>query len=389
MYSPRPAAPVLRRCSFWARLDSAPDAQPLGTAGVGARRRWHLGWTPGRTLSSLAGRHDVDGASAPGSIGRENTKLNDSGAWRSRVVVRQTSRRDALMKIDATTDAPFRALASRGDTGGEAILAMIQNAPLPDVLGAWAPFQELLSALPIPAEAKTQMSGQQAICIRVIPPDQRVSCTVARQTLDTERLARTLDPAIAKKVQSIEKQFGVDVPPPQDYAGVAPNAVRTTPLAASSESTLGLFSTRPLALSWVYPSRSVASRPVNADPLADQIVGASPGESASGWNGAGGGGGVEGARAAKPGWWAMNIAQTIAPPAPGAAAQAAPAPRAPSPSDLLRADANAACSPRRRKRPWRDGSGSPSPSPPRWSNFSPRPYRISTVFDRCCVGSSA
>jgi hypothetical protein len=262
----------------------------------------------------LAGHRDQDAAA-------NLIDKREGATWRSRVVVRQTARREELLKIEPSSDAPFRALRKG------ALVAMVQNTPLPAVLGDWAPsFTNILSVVPIPEDAKRQMSARQALCVRALPPDNRVSCTVARHTGGTDQLARTLDPEVSAGVQRIEKQFGVVSPPPQDYAGLAPNAVRTTPLACSEQGGMSMFTSRPLTISWAYPSQVAVNGPGNLndpavkDPACAVLCANNP----------------------RPGWWVLNISQRAAPVAPAAPGVAAPKQNAsPTPGELLRSDANA------------------------------------------------
>lgn len=260
----------------------------------------------------LAGHREQD---APVEAGEKRV----SATWRSRIVVRQTARREELLKIESTSDAPFRVLASG------AMLATVQNAPLPDVLGSWAPLTSILSILPIPESAKKQMSSGQALCVRSVGSDNRVSCTFARQTGCTEQLSRTLDADTAATLSRLEKQFGVDAPPPQDYSGLAPNAVRTTPLACSTDGALSIFTSRPLTVSWAYPSQVAVNGPGNLNDPAVKC-----GDPCAG--------GCSGGR--RPGWWVLNVSQT-APAVCGVPGQAAPAEAPATPGELLRSDANA------------------------------------------------
>ena len=290
----------------------------------------------------LAGHRD---AGAPAN----DIEKPQGATWRSRIVVRQTERRAELLKIEPTSDASFRALS---DGSGGALIAMIQNTPLPGVLGAWAPsFTNILSIIPIPEDAKRQMSARQALCVRALPPNDRISCTIARGVPATEQLARTLDPEVSAGIQRIEKQFGVEALPPQDYAGLAPNAVRTTSLACSASGGMSIFTSRPLTVSWCYPSQVAVNGPANLADRAVRVAGCAvaPGQPPD-----------------RPGWWVLNISQNAdlaspcapappAPPAPPAlaAAQVAPAPSSlpshiphstydiVSAAELLRSDANA------------------------------------------------
>ncbi len=260
----------------------------------------------------LAGHRDKDAAA-------NLIEKREGSTWHSRVIVRQTARREELLKIEPTSDAPFRALSSG------ALIATVQNAPLPDVLGAWAPMASILSILPIPEDAKKQMSGGQALCVRTVGPDKRVSCTFARQTGCTEQLSRTFDGQMAATLARLEKQFGVEAPAPQDYSGLAPNAVRTTPLASSASGALSVFTSRPVSVSWAYPSQVAVNGPAN---LNDPAVKCGVGCAAA----------CVGAR--RPGWWVLNISQTSLP-ACAATAQPVPAEAEMTPGELLRSDANA------------------------------------------------
>ncbi len=277
-------------------------AGTLGATGATAKQavsadRW-------KDFVLLAGHREQN---VPAEVGEKPA----CAQWRSRVVVRQTARREQLLKIESTSDASFRTLASG------ALLATVQNAPLADVLGAWAPLTSILSMLPIPESAKKQMSSQQAICVRTVGADKRISCTFARQTGCTEQLSRTMDGDTAATLARLEKQFGVDAPPPQDYSGLAPNAVRTTPLACSADGALSIFTSRPLTVSWAYPSQIAVNGSGNLNDPAVKAGVACVGVDAGN---------------KRPGWWVLNISQ-----------EAAPACDVPglSPGELLRSDANA------------------------------------------------
>ncbi|HVU63087.1 MAG TPA: hypothetical protein VHC70_03865 [Phycisphaerales bacterium] len=227
-------------------------------------------------------------------------------AWHSRILVRQQARREKLLRTEPTSDAAFRSLAAGS------MLVMVQNVSLPDVLGPWSwKLGSIGQMIPMPDEAKKAMTPQQALVCRATEPDSRISCTFAMRTADTRETARTLDGPIAAWISRIEKQLGFEAPPVCDYDGLAPGAVRISPVGAGAnpvgaggaagggDGAIPLLSSKPLTVSWAYPSRP-------ADALADKA----------------------------PGWWAMNVSQRtprgFAPPA-----------KCPSAGDLLRADAAA------------------------------------------------
>ncbi len=221
--------------------------------------------------------------------------------WRSRVVVRQRARREELLGIEPTSDAAFRALSSGS------LVAVVQNAPLPEVIGSWARFTTIGALLPLPDEAKKAMAPHQAMSCRAVEPEGRVSCTFAFRSPDTCGLAKTLDGPIAAWISRVEKQLGVERPAARDYAGLAPNAVRVAPFADGAESAVGLISSKPLIVSWVYPSWAVGG----------------------GWASS-----RSGRRAAwtrVPGWWVVNVSQ---------AAKAGDG--VPTAGEIIRSDANAA-----------------------------------------------
>jgi hypothetical protein len=145
------------------------------------------------------------------------------------------------------------------------------------VIGNWARFTTLGSLLPLPDEAKKAMTPHQAVSCRTVEPEGRVSCTFAMRAADTGAMARTLDGPIAAWIARVEKQLGAECPPMRDFAGVAPNAVRVVPFAEGKESAVGMISSKPLAVSWVFPSRPIGN----------------PGAM----------GGQE------PGWWVVNVSQ--------------------------------------------------------------------------------
>ncbi|HMN42058.1 MAG TPA: hypothetical protein PKE29_14535 [Phycisphaerales bacterium] len=201
--------------------------------------------------------------------------------WRSRVVVRQRARREELLAIEATSDASFRALSSGS------LLAVVQNAPLPRVIGSWARFTTIGALLPLPDEAKRAMGSNQAAVCRVFEPGGRVSCSFGFRSSDTCGLARSLDGPIAAWISRVERQLGVETAAARDYAGLAPNAVRVAPFADGGDSAVGLISSRPLVVSWVYPSWAVGNG-----------------------GGAGGVGAPGDGAESRPGWWVVNVSQS-------------------------------------------------------------------------------
>jgi hypothetical protein len=208
------------------------------------------------------------------------------------VVVRQKARREELLGIESTSDAAFHALSSG------ALASVVQNAALPEVIGSWARFTTIGALLPLPDEAKKAMTPHQAMTCRVVEPEGRVSCSFAMRSSDTGGLAKTLDGPIAAWISRVEKQLGVEKPAARDYAGVAPNAVRVTPFADGAESAVSLISSKPIVVSWVYPSWALGEMP--------------------------------GGEVARPGWWVVNVSQGTKIPVGG-----------PSAGEIIRADANA------------------------------------------------
>ena len=88
---------------------------------------------------------------------------------------------------------------------------------------------------------------------------------------------------------------------------------------------MSVFTSRPLTVSWAYPSQVAVNGPANLNDPAVKC-------------GAGCAVGCVGNR--RPGWWVLNICQTAAP-ACGVPEQAAPAEAMATPGELLRSDANA------------------------------------------------
>lgn len=290
---------------------TAPDPGAANARAGGAPEPW-------RDFFLLAGRRDREKA-ANRLDGREDS------TWHSRVVVRQTARAAALMRIEPTSDAAFRSLASG------AMLAVVQNAPLQQVLGSkLVEVNSILGALPIPEIIKKQMTDRQAIRLSSSGPENRICCTMATRTNDTEQLARTFDGEIAHAIQRLEKQFGAEATPLMDYSGLAPNAVRVVPLAASAQGGLSLFTSRPLAVAWAYPSQVALNGPANMNDRVRAQLGCAPPAP------------VDGQRA---GWWVMSVCQ-VGEAAGQQAEGCALKPLIPlhsckaTPGELLRSDAN-------------------------------------------------
>lgn len=231
--------------------------------------------------------------------------------WQSRVLVRDTTRQAELKEIQPTTDAAFRALEP------DSLLAIVQAAPLTEVLGPGQPFANVLDMLPLPEQARANTVGSQALTIRAVEPRDRISCTVAMQTNDPGELARTMDGAISRGIQALEQRLGTQAPPPRDYGGLAPQAPRTVPLRMPDDSLLRSVFTEPLVVSWCYPQSPCALGGVNAATDAPK-----PGEAAAHP------GMIQGAAGGNPGWWAMTVSQSRDGDAP-------------SPSSLLARDAAA------------------------------------------------
>jgi hypothetical protein len=227
-----------------------------------------------------------------------NAPANAGAAWHSRVLVRQQARRENLLRTEPTSDSAFRTLSK------DSIVAIVQNVSLPDVLGQWAMnLGTIGQMIPMPDEAKQAMTPRQALVCRAVEPDARVSCTFAMGSSDTGALARKLDGPIAAWLSRVEKQLGFDSAPVCDYAGLAPSAVRVSPVGGAgvggaADGPVPLLSSKPLTVSWAFPSRP--------DAPCDHA----------------------------PGWWAVNVSQRVPHGAPKKECGA-------SPSDILRGDADA------------------------------------------------
>lgn len=186
--------------------------------------------------------------------------------WQTRVVVRDTARRVDMEQVPLTSDAAFRAM-ERGS-----LLAVMQSVPLDDVLGKNSPIASVLGGLPMPEAAKELVHGRQAIRLRAVPPRDRWVCTVAMETIDAPEMARTMDGAVARAIQTVEQRLGGMAPAPRDYQGVAPQAARVVGLTIPANGLVAPLFPEPVAVTWCYPQ--------------------------SGGKGGGAGG-----------WWAMSVGQ--------------------------------------------------------------------------------
>lgn len=265
--------------------------------------------------------------------GRDDSALRASPgaapgtAWRSRVILRDASRRDELASVSTSSDAAFRAL-SEGS-----LLAVVQNAPLPVALGPVAPLDSVLGWLPLPDRAKALTGDGQALALRAAGPDgaELVAGTVALRTPATRALAEVLDPAIARGVKTFEERLGVATPSPPDFGGIAPAAARVVDITAAPTGPLSILSSRPLVVAWAYPPLAGA----DAADGAPRVVPASLASPAA---------------PDRPGWWVMTIGQTAPAPGPGQLqalrppGSPPPAP-SPTPAELVRHDAAALTSP--------------------------------------------
>jgi hypothetical protein len=206
--------------------------------------------------------------------GERADAADDGRSWHTRVVLRESARIRDLRAVPVTSDAPFRALSDRS------LLTIVQAAPLNDVLGTGSPVQTILGSLPLPDEAKPLISGRQAFVLRqregAGDADSLFSATVAMETTDVSALARILDGAMSRGIQTIEQRFGIAAPPPRDFGGVAPGAARVVPFAAGDNSPLKLVSAKPLSIAWAYPSEPTVAK----------------------------------TDAPRSGWWVLNLSQT-------------------------------------------------------------------------------
>lgn len=189
-------------------------------------------------------------------------------AWRAGVLVRDRAQQAQLRAMAATDSAPFNALREGS------LLAVIQNAPLPPSMGFGLSGASILSAFPIPQDAKAMITPRQAVAVRVVGRDERMSASVAMHSNSPARAARLLDSAVARGVEVFEQRMTQSGPTPAittaatDYAGIAPEAVRVVPLPASGASPMNLLTSRPLVLSWVYATRPGVNGPYNSEHLA-------------------------------------------------------------------------------------------------------------------------
>lgn len=184
-------------------------------------------------------------------------------SWRAGVLVRDRAQQDLLRAMAVTDSGSFDALSSG------ALLAVIQNAPLPPSMGFGLSGASILSALPMPADARAMLTPRQAVAVRLIGRDERMSTSVAVHSTNPGRLARVMDAAVARGVDAFEQRMnqGAQNAPvstsAMDYAGIAPEAVRVLPLPATGTSPMSMLTTRPLVLSWVYATRPGLNGPFN------------------------------------------------------------------------------------------------------------------------------
>ncbi|MBY0312278.1 MAG: hypothetical protein K2W85_09430 [Phycisphaerales bacterium] len=184
-------------------------------------------------------------------------------SWRAGVLVRDRAQQDQLRAMAATDSGSFEALR------GGSLLAVIQNAPLPPSLGFGLSGASVLSALPIPPDARALLTSRQAVAVRSIGRDDRMSVSVAVQSTNSGGLARAMDAAISRGVDVFEQRMSQDSQKTRlpatavDYAGIAPEAVRVLPLPATGASPMSMLTSRPLVLSWVYATRPGMNGPYN------------------------------------------------------------------------------------------------------------------------------
>lgn len=220
------------------------------------------------TSTSVSNRNSGEGAWQDFVIltgSRETVADAPSGtAWRAGVLVRDRSQQAALQAMPVTSASAFDALA------GGALAAVVQNAPLPKAIGFGFSGVSVLSALPVPEDAKPLLTQRQAVALRLIGCDERMSCSVALHTNAPGRLAGVMDAALARGMRTFEQRMNVQpkeastpqVEPP-DYGGISPEAVRVAPLPATGVPPMNVLTARPLVLSWVYATRPGVNGPFN------------------------------------------------------------------------------------------------------------------------------
>ena len=269
------------------RLDVVAKARAAGPSELLVLAQTRLGSSPEdpdaadgtprwRDFVMLSGRR-AEIASEPGEPAGVAGEGRCGSTWRTRVLVRNTSRRVDMERIPITGDGSFREM-ERG-----ALLAVMQSVPLDDVLGKGSPIATVLGALPLPDGARCLVHGRQAVRLRTLPPRDRLLCTVAMETTDAPALARAMDGAVARGIQTVEQRLGALAPPPRNYEGITPTAVRVENVMVPDNALITPLMPEPLAVAWCTPR--------DGNGLGVGGV----------WAGDGVGG--------RPGWWALSVGQ--------------------------------------------------------------------------------
>ncbi len=178
--------------------------------------------------------------------------------WTTRVLVRDSRRRQELDAVAPTSDAPFVALS------GGSLLTVLQAAPLSAALGTGPAMGSILSGLPLPERARRLASGRQALCIRQVGDSGRLACTLAVETSSVGEVAGPIDAAMSRGIQSVEQGLGVTAPPPRDFAGIAPGAARVVDIRVPDSSPLKAFLSEPVSIAWCFPSVDAGDTPASA-----------------------------------------------------------------------------------------------------------------------------
>lgn len=186
----------------------------------------------------------------------------DAGRWSARLVLRERSRQKELLAAGVASDAVFNALQD------SSLLTIVQMAPLATIFGPVLPFDDPLTKLPWPARAAELFTGRQAIRVHAVAGAENqaaagLACTLAMETIDGARLAAVLDPSIAQFFMEVERaagQRGETTAPLPDFAGIAPQAVRTLSIELGSAGPLAGVTGPGLTAAWAFPSTGQGDR---------------------------------------------------------------------------------------------------------------------------------
>lgn len=243
---------VLAGLDVSGEASSAP--QPLARPQAGTEWSNFVVITSGRERAS--GRSDSRAQSEKGAPGE---------SWQARVVVRQESKRAALLGLQESSDALARSISQSDEVLGLSLLSVVQCAPLEPVLGNTLSMLDLSRVLNVSGENPEMSGARRAVSLRALPDAARDSagvgdrlvCTIGLEVSDRDAAAVEIDRTVARTVGLIEERFNPDTPRPLDFGGVSPSSPRVLPIRLRPGSLpLGLAGegNDPIVLSWAFPA---------------------------------------------------------------------------------------------------------------------------------------